>query len=250
MPLATLLLPLRRVARHAGPHVLEATLGPTACFLTGRALWGVDGALALALVWTAGCLGLRRRRGGDTSGLLLIGLTTLLLRAGVSLALHSEQAYLIAPAVVTAMMGVVYLVSARRPKPLLARVVGDLVPPAWVRTDDPRVARLCRIGSAVWGGEQIVTAAVSLVMVHRLSPTTYVLVHQLVSWLVLAAVVAVVLPFFWRDVRAVWPSGRRSPSARLAPRQFGDRDGVGQDGAEGVGVGQQPRVAALHHLAF
>ena len=213
MPVATLLVPLRRVARHAGPHVLEATLGPTACFLTGRALWGVNGAVALALLWTAGCLGRRRLRGGDAGGLLLIGLTTLVLRAGVSLALHSERAYLVAPAVVTAVTGVVYLVSARRPKPLLARVVGDLLPPAWVRPDDPRVTRLCRIGSAVWGGEQILTAAVSLVMLHRLSTTTYVVVHQLVSWLVMAAVLAVVLPFVWGDVRALWSAGPVSTSS-------------------------------------
>ena len=198
------LLPARRVVRHAGPHLLEATLGPTACFLTGRALWGVDGALALALGWTGGCMALRRVRGRRTSGLLLIGMITLVLRAGVSLAMHSERAYLIAPALVTIVMGVVYVASAMTAKPLLGRVIGDLVPASWVDTNDPRTLRLCRVGSVVWGGEQIISAAVSLAMILSVPTTTYLLVHELVSWLTCALVVGAVAPFFWSELRSVW----------------------------------------------
>jgi hypothetical protein len=196
-------LPFRSLARQAGPHLLEATLGPTACFLTGRAVWGIDGALALALAWTGGCLALRHLRGRRTSGLLLIGMVTLLLRASVSFALHSERAYLVAPALVTVVLGAVYLGSALTAKPLLGRVVGDLLPRSWADPDDARVTRLCRIGSAVFGGEQIISALVSLAMILHLSTTTYVMVHEPVSWLVFAVVAASVAPFFWPDISAI-----------------------------------------------
>jgi hypothetical protein len=204
--LLRLLLPVRALLRHAGPHLLEATVGPTACFLTGRALWGLDGALALALGWTGACMGLRHLRGRRMSGLLVIGMTTLVLRAGVSLALHSERAYLIAPAVVTMVMGAVYLASAVRDTPLLSRVIGDLVPARWVNPDDPRTARLCRIGSAVWGVEQVITAAISLALIMHVPATTYLMMHEFVSWLTFAVVIGAVVPFFWTDIRAVRPA--------------------------------------------
>lgn len=198
-----MLPPVRAAIRQAGPHILEATLGPTACFLTGRALWGIDGALALALGWTGACMGVRQLRGRRMSGLLVIGMTTLLLRAAVSLAMQSERAYLIAPALVTIVMGVIYIGSAMTTKPLLGRVVGDLVPRSWLDADDPRARRLCRIGSVVWGAEQVITAVISLGMIARLPTTTYMMVHEFVSWLICGAVMAAVVPFFWSDLRAL-----------------------------------------------
>jgi hypothetical protein len=206
--------PARAFVRQAGPHLLEATLGPTACFLTGRALWGVTGALALALGWTGACMGIRHLRGRRMSGLLFIGMVTLVLRAGVSLAMHSERAYLIAPALVTIVMGAVYAASAMTAKPLLSVVIGDLIPKSWLDAGDPGTARLCRVGSAVWGVEQIITAVVSLGMILRLPTTTYVMVHELVSWLVCAVVVGAVVPFFWSDVRAVIQSRKISGRPR------------------------------------
>lgn len=203
------------LARHAVPHLLEASLGPTACFLTGRALWGIDGALALALGWTAVCMGLRHIRGRRCSGLLLIGMTTLVLRAGLSLAMHSERAYLIAPAVVTIAMGLIYVASAFTPTPLLTRVIGDLVPARWIDPARPRTARLCRVASAVWGFEQIVCAAISLAMILRVSATTYLMVHQLVSWSIAGLVLAAVVPFFWSDLSELWK--HRGEAAGEAP---------------------------------
>ncbi len=213
--LLRVLLPVRALVRQAGPHLLEATLGPTACFLTGRALWGVDGALALALGWTGACMGLRHLRRRRMSGLLLIGMTTLFLRAGVSLAMHSERAYLIAPAVVTIVMGAAYIASALTAKPLLGRVIGDLVPRKWVDGDDPHTVRLCRIGSVVWGVEQIVSAAISLAMVMSVSTTTYLMVHELVSWLTFVVVIGAVLPFFWTELKELRRRSRAARSAEL-----------------------------------
>jgi hypothetical protein len=208
--LLRLLLPVRSLAKQAGPHLLEATFGPTACFLTGRALWGINGALALAIGWTGACLALRRLRGRRCSGLLLIGMITLGLRAVVSLAMQSERAYLVAPALVTVAMGLVYLASAMTAKPLLGRVMADLVPRSWVDPANPPAARLCRIGSAVWGAEQIVASAISLAMIYRMSTTTYLMVHELVSWLICAVVIAAAVPFVWPELRSLRAAQRRS----------------------------------------
>jgi hypothetical protein len=137
-------------------------------------------------------------------------MTTLVLRAVVSLALQSERAYLIAPALVTIVMGAVYIASAATAKPLLSRVVGDLVPRSWVDAGDPRTHRLCRIGSVVWGCEQIISAVISLGMIASLPTTTYMMIHEFVSWLIFAAVIGAVVPFFWSDVRVLRAARRAS----------------------------------------
>jgi hypothetical protein len=200
VPLLTKVLSL---ARHVGPRLLEATFGPAACFLTGRALWGLNGALALALAWTGGCMGLRAVRGQRSNGLLMIGAATLVLRVAVSFALRSESAYLLAPALVTAALGALYVASALVGTPLLARFAGDLLPASWVESGDAPLLRLCRIGSVVWGVEQIVSAAISLVMISNLSVPTYLMVHEIVSWATFGVVIGAVLPFFWKDFRAL-----------------------------------------------
>lgn len=205
------------IIRHAGPRLLEATFGPSACFLTGRALWGLNGALGLALGWTGACMILRAARGRRSSGLLIIGTITLVLRVAVALALRSESAYLLAPTLVTAVIGAVYVASALVGAPLLGRFVGDLVPTAWVDAGDAHLSRLCRIATLVWGAEQILSAAVSLVMISKLSVASYLMVHTVVSWLTLAVVAGAVLPFFWKDVWAVKEAVASRATAK-APR--------------------------------
>ncbi len=166
------------------------------------------------------------------SGLLLIGLTTLALRAAASFALQSERAYLVAPALVTIVMGLAYVASAATTKPLLSLVISDLVPPSWVDTDAPRTARLCRIASVVWGGEQIVSAAVSLAMILRVSATTYMMLHQLVSWLIVAVVLGAVVPFFWPDLRVLWRAHRPASAQPGLPVLRKGGPGVGRRGCD------------------
>lgn len=200
--LAAPLLAVWRFARHAVPHLLQATIGPAVAFLTGRALWGLNGALALALAWTGTCIGLRALRGKRMSGLLCIGAITLLLRAVVSLAMHSANAFFLAPALVTAVMGAVYMGSAFTEKPLLGRVLGDLVPSSF-DLSDPGLLRISRIGSFVWGAEQTISALVSIVLLMHVSTTRYVTMHEPVSWLIFLIVIGAAVPFFWGDLRAV-----------------------------------------------
>ena len=203
-----------RFARHAAPHLLQATVGPSVCFLTGRALWGLNGALALALGWTGSCMALRAFRGKRMSGLLCIGATTLVLRAIVSLAMHSANAFFLAPAVVTAVMGMVYMGSALTRKPLLGRVLGDLVPSSF-DLSDPGLLRISRIGSFVWGAEQTISAVVSIVLLMHVSTTKYVTMHEPVSWLIFLLVIGAAVPFFWGDIGAL--RVQRRAAATVAP---------------------------------
>ncbi len=199
--MTALLLPVARVVRQGVPHVLEGIIGPSAAFLAGHAMWGLWGALTAASVWTGGCLAVRIARHGRASALLVIASVSLVLRTSVAVVVHSSKAFCLGPDVVTAGLGVVFLVSAFTARPLAARVLGDLLPARMIDLSDPGAARLCRIGSALWGAEQLITAAVSTILVFNFSPTQFVTLHEPISMGVFVIVMGAALPFFWADLR-------------------------------------------------
>lgn len=201
------------LAAKAIPNLLTGAVVPAVLFLVGRSLWGLVGGVALSLAWNGSCQVVRRMLGKPYSGLLIVGLVEGAARAAVAIALHSAQAYFVAPSIVTAAIGVIFIRSGFTATPLTARVVAELVPSSLVDLGDPRVARLMRWGSLMYGIEQVLVALVSLEMALKLSTTTYVAVHPLASWAILGLMVVVALPFFRSDLRAVL----RPPEARMEP---------------------------------
>jgi hypothetical protein len=209
------LLPILRVIRQGAPRVIEGIVGPSAAFLTGRAVWGLGGALILAFAWTGGCLAWRIARHGAASGLLIIASVSLVLRTAVAVLFHSSTAFFLGPDIVTAGLGAAFLASAFTSKPLVARVAADFVPPRMLDLSDPRATRLCRVGSALWGAEQIITAAVTCLLVFRFSPTQFVTLHEPISIGVFMIVVGAALPFFSSDLRALRDGRPQGPSQWL-----------------------------------
>jgi hypothetical protein len=191
---------LGRLAAKAVPNLVVAGVMPAVLFLVGRSLWGLGGAILLAAGWNASCQALRRLRGQPLSGLLILGLVSLVVRASVALAMHSAQLYYLAPAVVTALTGAVFIGSAFTSLPLAARVLSELVPETVLDPSDPRVHRLLRRGSMWYGAEQIGVSAVSTWMVLHLSTTTYVTVHPTVSWSVFGLCALLVWPWLRGDL--------------------------------------------------
>ena len=120
------------------PNLIVAGIMPALCFLAGRRLWGLTGADPFGVGWNGGCQVVRRLLGKPLSGLLIIGLLELVLRASVALALKSTQAFFIAPAIVTAFTGVIYIGSGFSSTPLVGKVLADLVPESALDVNDPR----------------------------------------------------------------------------------------------------------------
>src|SRR3954447_24596576 len=139
---ATRLPRVAQIARHAAPRVLVATVIPTVLFLAGNASFGLAGGLAAALTWSWGCIAWRSMSGRPVGGLLTIGALGLSIRTVVALLSHSAFVYFASPAVVMTISGFVILVSAATTRPLIARVVSDVVPLPAALADDPRTGRL------------------------------------------------------------------------------------------------------------
>jgi hypothetical protein len=202
--------PRRVVAQtvlRAVPNLALGAVAPAVCFLVGRHLWGLAGAIGLAMGWAVGCQGIRWLGGRRVSGLLLVCLIEMVVRASVALLFRSATLYFVAPIVFTALTSLVWLGCPQTSKKLITLVVHDGLPDSVVDVTDVRLVPLLRRISIAYGVEQLVVALVSLIMIVKLPVTDYVAVHAAVSWLVLGIGVVVSIPFLRGDVRAAL--GRR-----------------------------------------
>src|SRR3954451_15594232 len=143
-----------QIVRHALPRVLEATVVPTLVFLVGHAVFGLAGALAGALVWSWGCIGWRHATGRPVGGLLPIGAMSLLVRSGLALVSGSTFVYFAGPALLTAIVGLGFVASAATDRPVVARIVSDVVPLSPERLANRSTDRLLRRLSILWGVQQ------------------------------------------------------------------------------------------------
>ena len=173
---------------------------PAACFVVGRAWWGLAGGIGLTLGWNLGYQSVRWIRGRPLSVVLLLSLAGLVLRSSIALILHSARMYFLAPAVMTAVVGLAYIGSAFTSTPLVTRIAAEFVSEQTLGRPGHLSASLLRKGTLFYGCEQVLSAAVSVAMIYRLSSTTYAAVHPVASWLVLAVCGAVALPLFRRDL--------------------------------------------------
>ena len=173
---------VREIVRHAAPRVLQATLIPTAAFLGANAVWGLAGGLAAALTWSWGCIAWRLVTGRSVGGLLPIGALGLSIRTVVALLSHSAFIYFAAPAVVMTVSGFVILASAATTKPLIGKVVTDVVPLPRHVLERGDTQRLMRQLSALWGAEQMACAAVNLWLLRNLPTARYLMVRAPAGW--------------------------------------------------------------------
>ena len=153
---------LRAVARHALPHVIEATLIPLALFYLTLWIFGKWPALMSALVWSVGAIACRvawRRR---VPGILILGTLTLTVRTGIALASGSIFVYFLQPIVVSLVLAVAFIFSLMLSQSLVGRLAADFCPLPPGVADRPRVRRLFRQLSVLWGFLNMATAAVTL----------------------------------------------------------------------------------------
>ena len=173
------------------------------CFLIGRHEWGLAGGVVLVLLWSGSYQAVRWIKTRTISGLILLYILVLLLRGVVALAFNSASMFFIAPSVVTAIGGCVFITTALLAKPLVAPVVNELVPNTVIDLKDPRARRAMIKVSFIYGIEQLINAAVLIILALRLSTTLYIAVHGVISWIIMGLVILAAIPFVWKDLRAV-----------------------------------------------
>src|SRR5207245_4734195 len=153
---------LRTMARHALPHLLEATLIPLGLFYIALWAMGVWQGLIAALAWSYVALFRRMRTGQRIPGLLLLGTLGITARTVVAMASGSVFVYFLQPSLTTVAVAGAFLLSVPAGRPLAERLAHDFVPlpPEILRL--PKVERVFVRITLLWALVNLVNAGLTV----------------------------------------------------------------------------------------
>ena len=191
----------RDLARHAVPHIVEATLVPMGLFYGFLWLVGVWGAILAALAWSYVAVIRRLVTGRPVPGLLVLGTVGITARTLLALASGSAFLYFLQPSLVTGVVGGVFLLSVPAGRPLAQRLAHDFVPLPIAFVRRPAIQRVFVRITLLWALVNLVNAAGAIGLLVSQPVGTYVAAKTAMSWVVTGAGVAISTWWFKRTVR-------------------------------------------------
>jgi intracellular septation protein A len=198
-------LPIPRVtmlARHATPHLLEATLIPLGLFYGGMRLLGLWGALLSALIWSYTCMLRRLVTRRRVPGMLLLGIAGLTARTALALATGSAFVYFLQPTVGTALVATVFLGSALLGRPLTMRLAADFMPLPETLLAQRGMRRFFQRICVLWAAVFLANAGISLWLLVSQSLATFLWTRTVASVTLTCLAAAISTWWFRRCVRA------------------------------------------------
>jgi hypothetical protein len=200
-PAASFELPrLGRLARHAVPHILEATLLPLLLFYVSMWLLGTWGAFIAALLWTYGALARRVLRGKRIPGVLALGAVLLTLRTALAFLSGSVYIYFLQPTLGTVGVGGAFLASVPARHPLAQRLAADFCPLPESLMSRPFVRQFFVRISILWAVVHLVNAAISLWLLLSQPLAVYVVAKSMASMVVMGGAIGISFLMFMRSM--------------------------------------------------
>jgi hypothetical protein len=181
---------LRTMARHALPHVIEATLIPLLLFYTFLWTAGVWGALVAALAWSWLAIGRRVVTGQRIPGILMLGALGITARTIVAFASGSTFVYFLQPSLTTLAVAGAFLVSVPAGRPLAERLAHDFVPldPAVLRL--PGVQKVFVRITLLWAFVNLANAIITISLLMSQPVGTFVAAKTVGTSLIAIAAIA------------------------------------------------------------
>jgi Protein of unknown function (DUF3159) len=181
------------VVRRSGPHVLEASLIPTALFYVCLVMAGLGTAYAAALVWLYASVLLRLAKRRPIPPLLVLGVIGITVRTTVAVASGSSFFYFAQPIANSLVMTGVFLVSIVIGRPLIEKLALEF----WPLTPEvlalPSVSRLLRGLTYLWAGVNLAIGATTMTLLVCLPLATYVAVKQIASLAITGTGIAITI---------------------------------------------------------
>jgi intracellular septation protein A len=191
---------LTALARHATPHILEATLIPLALFYGGLRLVGLWGALIAALLWSYSSLLRRLLMRRRVPGMLLLGIVGLTARTGLALATGSAFLYFLQPTLGTGLVATIFIGSTVLGRPLAMKLANDFMPLPESLLAHAGVRRFFHRISLLWAGVFLANAGISLWLLVSQSLATFLWTRTLASAVLTVGAVAISTKAFRRCV--------------------------------------------------
>lgn len=182
MPTVFELPRLRDLARHALPHLLEATLIPLVLFYTALWLVGVWAALVTGLVWSHACVVRRLARRERVPGVLVLGTVGITARFVVALATGSVFVFYLQPTFATLLVAGAFLASLPAGRPLAQRVASDFCPLPDALLARAPVRRFFERITILWAFVHVVNAVATVYLLMTQPVGVYVVAKTAVGW--------------------------------------------------------------------
>ncbi len=198
---------LPAILRHVTVSLLVAVVIPATLFYVSLVTLGMTPAIIAAMAWTYAAIAVRYLAGKPVSGLLLIMATVLTIRSVFTLSTGNTFVYFLQPLVSDGTIALLFLASLATARPVVARVAADFYPMDVRLAMLPRVRRLFRRLTMMWGSVCLAKGLVGLWLLLSLSTEAFVLVKS-ISMIVMTALAVVV---------TIWGSAVVLRKERLLP---------------------------------
>ncbi len=169
---------LRAIVARVMVSLATAVVVPTALFAATLVTFDVMAAVTVALAWVAGAVCWRWASGRPVSGLLVLTLGIMTIRTGFTLATGNTFVYFVQPVFADVAVAAIFLGSLSTARPLVARLAPDFYPVDATLAARPRIRRLFRQLTVLWGLVIVVKASVTLWLLLSLSTVHYVLIQS------------------------------------------------------------------------
>ena len=192
---------LRTMARHAVPHLIEATFIPLVLFYTFLWTAGVWGALIAALAWSWCAIIRRVVTGQRIPGILVLGTLGITARTVAAFASGSVFVYFLQPSLTTIAIAGAFLLSVPAGRPLAERLAHDFVPlePEVMRL--PGVKRVFIRITLLWAFVNLANAVVSITLLMSQPVGTFVAAKTIGGMVLVAAAVGASTVWFKQALR-------------------------------------------------
>jgi intracellular septation protein A len=208
---------LSTMARHALPHLIEATFIPLILFYAFLWTAGVWGALIAALVWSWTAIIRRAVTGQRIPGILVLGTVGITARTIAAFASGSVFIYFLQPSLTTVVVAGAFLLSVPAGRPLAERLAHDFVPL------DPEVMHLPGVKKVfiritlLWAFVNLANAVVSIVLLMSQDVGTFVAAKTIGGMILVGVAIATSTIWFKQALRDHNISVVATPAATFAP---------------------------------
>ena len=206
------------IVRRSGPHIIEASLIPTAIFYSALVMAGLGVAYAAALIWLYSSVVMRLVRRKAIPPLLVMGVIGITVLTAVSVASDSPFFYFAQPIATSVVMGCVFLGSLALGRPMIEKLALEFWPLTPEMLENPAVTRLLRNLTFVWAGVNLFIAATTMSLLLTLELSTYVAVKQVSSLTITGLAIALTIEMAVRTARREgYIAPRASKRSALVP---------------------------------
>src|SRR3954451_4372281 len=192
---------LRTMARHALPHLIEATIVPLILFYAFLWTAGVWGALVAALVWSYMAVIRRAVTGQRIPGILVLGTLGITARTIVSLASGSTFVYFLQPRLTTIVVAGAFLFSVPAGRPLAERLAHDFVPLEPEIMCLPAVKQVFVRITLLWAFVNLANAIISIALLMNTDVASFVAAKTVMGWIIFGGAIGMSTVWFKQALR-------------------------------------------------